>query len=201
MEGQEDLSVLSVKELKRRLGGRGIDHTDCFEKSDLVHKLQAALAAEPSEPPVAPPAAAGRGSRGPTIGSSAWSDRVRRGDLAQLVKRGPAAQVVAALRDPAKRVDVAYLLISHHTSTTTWAPRFGARRLRELVQAGVIPACLSVFEYPRGATHPPDAGMDKHDQHDYLQVEFFLGAVSNMLIQDVITDPALFTAACVRRAF
>jgi hypothetical protein len=34
-----EISTLSIKDLKRRLEERGIDYRDCFEKSDLVEKL------------------------------------------------------------------------------------------------------------------------------------------------------------------
>ena len=58
-----DVGSLSVKELKKELGARGISFADCFEKSDLRRKLQAALDAAPA------PAAAGE-TKAPAASSS-----------------------------------------------------------------------------------------------------------------------------------
>lgn len=40
MEIPENLTTLSVKELKSVLEGLGMKHEDCFEKKDLIARVQ-----------------------------------------------------------------------------------------------------------------------------------------------------------------
>jgi hypothetical protein len=103
-------------------------------------------------------------------------------DLARLVVRGSAANVVAALRAPDTRMGIAAQLWDAMTNGGT----VGTSRLRQLLRAGLLEACLSpaLFEHPRCILDAaPDGGEPRPGGIEERLAELLFLLASNILVE------------------